>query len=417
MASVLQKFLKRLGPGFITGASDDDPSGIATYTTIGAQFGLGQLWLVVFLYPLMTAVQEMSARIGMVAGDGVTAVLRQRYSKTVLWLFVTLLLVVNTVNIGTDLGAMADSAHLILPSVPFPVFLLGFTFFILVLEIFLTYKAYANVLKWFCLSLFSYVVTAFCVTTDWRTVLLHAVVPHIELTRAFLFSVVAMLGATMSPYLFIWQAHEEIEEEVAEGRDTKRERRGATALEVREMRKDTAFGMGFSQLITFFIITTAAMTFFRSGLHDIQTSADAARALEPLAGRFASLLFAAGIIGTGLLAVPVLSASASYAVADAFGWSEGLYRKFREAHGFYGVITVSTLVGLLINFSGISAIRALYWTAILSGFITPFMIAIMMAVANNKAVMGKHVNHLASNILCGIAFLASLGAAIILFVL
>lgn len=417
MLNNLRTFFQKLGPGFITGSSDDDPSGIATYTQIGAQFGLGQLWTTLFTFPLMTAVQEMSARIGMVAGDGVTAVLRKRYSKWLLWSFVILLLIANTVNIGADLGAMADAAHLLVPQIPFTISLLIFTFFILVLEIFLTYKTYASVLKWFCLSLLSYIAAAVLVTTDWRTVLAHAIVPHIEFNHDFMLALVAILGTTISPYLFIWQAHEEIEEEISQGRQTIKQRRGANSAEMRDMRMDTAVGMGFSQLITFFIITTAAMTFFRHGLHDIQTTAQAAQALTPLAGRFAALLYTVGIIGTGLLAVPVLSASASYAMSDAFGWSEGLYKKFREAHGFYGVITLSTLIGLLINFIGINPIKALIWTAVLNGLITPPIIAIMLAVANNQGIMGKWKNGWLSNTLCIATLIVTTVAGILLFVL
>lgn len=417
MPSAFQRLISKFGPGFITGSSDDDPSGIATYTQVGAQFGLGQIWTVLVMFPLMTAVQEMSARIGMVAGDGVTMVLRKKYPKWVLWLFVTLLLAANTINIGADLGAMADAAHLLAPSIPFAALAILFTFVILILEIFVTYKTYAAILKWFALSLFSYVLTAFLVTTDWRDVLAHLIIPSFQLSKDYVIALVAVAGTTISPYLFIWQSHEEIEEEIALGRTTTKARRGATKREMRDMREDTVIGMSFSQLMTFFIMTTAAMTFFRHGLHDIQTTAQAAQALEPLAGRFASLVFAAGIIGTGLLAVPVLSASASYAMSDAFQWREGLYRKFREAHGFYGIITVSTLIGLLINFVGINPIKALIWTAIVNGLITPPIIAIMLAVANNKNVMGAAKNGWISNTLCGATLILTTIASVLVFVL
>lgn len=417
MENPLRALLRRLGPGFITGSSDDDPSGIATYTQVGAQFGLGLLWTTLAMLPLMTAVQEMSARIGMVAGDGVTAVLRRRYPRWILWLFVSLLLVANTINIGADLGAMADATRLLIPSVPFAALAIIWTVIILLLEVFVTYKTYAGILKWFALCLLSYVVTAFLVSTDWHSVLVSAVTPHLAFTRDYLLALVALFGTTISPYMFIWQSHEEIEEEIALGRTTTEERKGATKKEIRDMRQDTFIGMGFSQVITFFIITTAAMTFFRHGLHDIQTTAQAAQALTPLAGRFASLVFAVGIIGTGLLAVPILSASASYAMSDAFKWHEGLYRKFREARGFYGIITLSTLIGLLINFVGINPIKALIWTAILNGMITPPIIAIMIAVANNKKVMGKYTNGRLSNVLCGLTLLLTTIATVLVFVL
>jgi NRAMP (natural resistance-associated macrophage protein)-like metal ion transporter len=417
MPSAIRRLLQKFGPGFITGSSDDDPSGIATYTQVGAQFGLGQLWTVLLMFPLMTAVQEMSARIGMVAGDGVTMVLRSRYPRWVLWLFVSLLLIANTINIGADLGAMADSAHLLVPQIPFTVLAILFTFLILILEIFVTYKTYAAILKWFALSLLSYVFTAFLVTTNWPDVIAHLVIPSFQMTKDYVLAIVAVAGTTISPYLFIWQSHEEIEEEIALGRNTSKARKGATKAEIRSMREDTLIGMSFSQLVTFFIMTTAAMTFFRHGLFDIQTTSQAAQALEPLAGKYASILFAAGIIGTGLLAVPVLSASASYAMSDAFQWNEGLYRKFREAHGFYGVITVSTLVGLLINFIGINPIKALIWTAIVNGLITPPIIAIIIVVANNKKVMGRYTNGWLSNALCILTFVLTTIASVLVFVL
>lgn len=417
MQTLLQRFFRRLGPGFITGSSDNDPSGIATYTQVGAQFGLSMLWTALVTLPFMTAVQEMSARIGMVAGDGISAVLRAKYPKWLLWIFVCLILVANTINIGADLGAMADAAHLLVPQVPFAALALFFTFVILVLEIFVTYKTYATILKWFAMTLLSYVATAFIVTTDWKDVLSHAVIPTISWNRDFILALVAVFGTTISPYLFIWQSHEEIEEEIAEGRVTRTLRKGATRTEMRRMRHDTMIGMTFSQIITFFIIATAAMTFFRHGLHDIQTTAEAARALGPLAGRYAEILFAAGIIGTGLLAVPVLSASASYALSDAFKWKEGLYKKLREAHGFYGVITVSTFIGLLINFIGINPIKALIWTAVLNGLVTPPIIAIMLVIANNKKILGKHVNGPISNLLCGITLAIMTVAGVLLFVL
>jgi len=417
MKDPIRLFLNRLGPGFITGSSDDDPSGIATYSQAGAQFGTGMLWTTLMALPLMIAVQEMSARIGMVAGDGVTKVLRVRYPKWVLWLFVGLLVVANTVNIGADLGAMADASRLLLPGIPFAVMAILFTLLTLILEIFITYKTYAGILKWFAFSLLSYVLTAFIVNADWRDILIHMVLPSVTLNKDFFIMLVAVLGTTISPYLFIWQSHEEIEEEISKGRTTSRMRKGASAKEMREMRADTLIGMSFSQFVTFFIIATAAMTFFRNGLHDIQTAGDAARALEPLAGHYASLLFAIGIVGTGLLAVPVLAASASYALSDAFNWHEGLYRKFREAHGFYGVIMVSTLVGLLINFVGINPIKALIWTAVLNGLITPPIILIMLFVANNTSVMGKWRNGKLSNVLCVATLLVTTTASILLFVL
>ncbi len=397
MKNPIKRILASLGPGFITGASDDDPSGIATYTQVGAQFGLGQLWTAVFGIPFMIGIQEMVGRIGMVAGEGIGSILRKHYARWVLWIFVILILIANTINIGTDLGAMADATRLLIPQAPFAVLAIGYTIFILILEIFLSYRVYARVLKWFALSLFSYVLTALVVTTDWHTVLSAAILPHIGFDHDFLLGLVAVAGTTISPYLFIWQADEEVEEEVSKGRKTLKARRGAKPEEIHGMRIDTAAGMAFSNLVMFFIIVTAAMTFFARGITDIQTSADAARALVPIAGPYAGLIFALGIVGTGLLAVPVLSASASYVLSEAFKWSEGLYKRFREAHGFYGVITVATLIGLLINFTGLNPIKALFWTAVVNGVVAAPLILVILFIGNNKKIMGKWKNGWLSN--------------------
>lgn len=417
MLNTIRKFFKRFGPGFITGASDDDPSGIATYTQVGARFGFGQLWSVVFTFPMMMAVQEMVGRIGMTTGRGLTANVRKLLPRWVLYIFVLLLLAANTINIGADLGAMADASRLLYPNIPFVVYAFGFTVLILVLEIFISYKTYARILKWLAFTLLSYLVTAIFVTSDVGELIRGAFVPHFEFTRDYFMLITALLGTTISPYLFIWQSDEEVEEEISEGRLTLKQRKGATKREMLDMREDTFAGMGLSQLIMFCIIVTAANTFFKNGLHDIQTSAQAAQALVPLAGHFASLIYSIGIIGTGLLTVPVLSASASYAMSEAFGWKEGLYKKFKQAHGFYGVITISTLVGLLINFVGINPIQALIWAAVLNGVVTPPLIFIILKVANDKKVMGKWVNGRWSNILGGAAFLATAVCAILMFAL
>ncbi|MHB8831348.1 MAG: NRAMP family divalent metal transporter [Patescibacteria group bacterium] len=417
MPNLFQKFLKKFGPGFITGASDDDPSGIATYTQSGAGFGLGQIWTVIFMWPMMISIQEMVARISMVAGQGLASVVRKRYSKWILYILVFLILIANTINIGADLGAMADTTRLIVPQVPFAVLAIGYTVLILFLEIFITYKTYAKILKWFALTLLSYFVTVLLVTTNWGSLFSVAFIPHFELTKDFVMMIVAILGTTISPYLFIWQGNEEMEEEIAQGRKTLEQRKGATAREIGDMRRDTITGMTFSQIITFCIIATAAFAFFKNGLFDIQTSAQAAKALEPLAGRFASLVFAIGVIGTGLLAIPVLSASASYALSEAFGWKEGLYKKFKQAHGFYGIITLATLIGLLINFIGISPIKALIWAAVLNGLVTPPLILIILKVANDKKIMGARINGWLSNSLGIITFLVTTVCAVLLFVL
>ncbi|MFA4954605.1 MAG: divalent metal cation transporter [Patescibacteria group bacterium] len=417
MRSPFKKLLKKLGPGFVTGASDDDPSGIATYTQVGAQFGLGQLWTTFLNLPLMICIQEMVARIGMVTGQGLTAVLRKHYAKPVLWIVVMLVFFANTVNIGADLGAMADATGLLVPFVPFPLLLIGFTVLILMLEIFVTYRTYAQILKWLAFSLFSYVITAFIVTTNWSEVLRSSVLPTFSFDKAFVTGIVALLGTTISPYLFIWQADEEVEEEIVAGKSSIAQRRNASAKEIAGMRQDVALGMSFSQIITFFIIVTAAGAFFRHGLHDIQTSSQAALALEPLAGRFAAAIFALGIVGTGLLAVPVLSASASYALSEALGWKNGLSKQLKQAHGFYGAITISTMIGLIINFIGINPIKALYWTAVLNGIITPPLILIILLMANNKKIMGRWVNGRLANFFGLFTLALTTGAVILLFVL
>lgn len=417
MSQKKKSWLRRLGPGFITGAADDDPSGIVTYTQVGAQFGFGQLWTAFFTFPLMMAMQEMVGRIGMVSGRGITDIVRRIFPKWVLLLFVSLILVANTINIGTDLGAMAEVTRLIFPQIPFAVLAIGFTALILFLEIFISYQTYAKLLKWFALALFSYVVTLFLVTQNWAELWVNVVTPHFQLSKPFMLTLVAILGTTISPYLFIWQANEEVEEEIAEGRSTLKKRSGATEQEIKNMRRDTAIGMLFSQIIMFCIIATAGSAFFKNGIFDIQSAGQAAQTLQPLAGHWASYIFALGVIGTGLLAIPVLSASASYAFSEAFGWKEGLYRKFKQAHGFYGVITFATLLGLMINFVGINPIKALIWTAVLNGIVTPPLILIIVKIANDKKIMGKHVNGVWSNLLGGATFLVTSICILLLFLL
>lgn len=415
MSPKIDRYIARLGPGFITGAADDDPSGIATYTQTGANYGYGLLWTTLFLFPMMTAIQETVGRIGMVAGQGLTSVIRKRLPKWVLYMFVLLIVAANTINIGADLGAMSDAARLLVPWMPFTAMALIFTVLILALEIFVSYKTYAKILKWFGLALLSYAFTVILVTDSWGTLLRGLLVPNFEFSKDFLIMIVAILGTTISPYLFVWQSNEEVEEEIATGRVTLAKRRGATKSEIREMRQDTFAGMFFSQAIMFCIVATSAGTFFKNGITEIQTSAQAAQALTPLASDFASLIFAVGVIGVGLMAVPVLSASASYAMSEAFGWKDGLYKKFREAHGFYGVITLSTLLGLLINFVGIGPIQALIYAAVLNGLATPALIAVILKVANDKKIMGKWKNGWLSNALCGFTLVATTVCAVLMF--
>lgn len=395
----LKDILKNIGPGFITGASDDDPSGITTYSQTGAQFGFSQLWTALFSFPFMAFVQEMCGRIGLVSGMGLSGVIRKHYSRKLLVFSVVLLLVANTINIGADLGAMASALQLLIP-ISFPVLLLLLTAFTLFLEVFVSYKVYVKYLKYFALSLLAYVITLFFIHQDWSAIAFATFVPHISFTKEYLLNIVAILGTTISPYLFFWQSDEEVEDEIVEHK-IKGFGMGKPHIgdrDIKNMRYDTLFGMFFSNLIMFFIIATAGSTLFTHGITDISTAADAAEALRPLAGNLASLLFTLGIIGTGLLAVPVLAGSASYAVAEAFHWKEGLYRKFSQAHGFYGVITIATVVGLLVNFMGIAPFKMLYYTAVVNGLLAPPLLFVILRVANNKKILGKYTNSRWSNV-------------------
>jgi Mn2+/Fe2+ NRAMP family transporter len=412
-----KNFWQKLGPGFITGAADDDPSGIATYTQSGAQFGFNIVWISLFLFPLMTAIQEMVARIGMVCGQGISAIVKKNFSPFIAYLFVFLVFLANTVNIGADLGAMADSVRLIVPGLPFVFLTFLFAILILLLEILLSYKTYAKILKWLGLSLFSYTLTLIIVTGSWKVLLTNLFIPHFFWNKDFFLVLTAILGTTISPYLFIWQSSEEVEEEIALGRHTIRARKGATPEELKAMRFDTIIGMAFSQFITFCIIGTAASVFFKNGVLNIATTGQAASALVPLVGPFASLLFSLGVIGVGLLAIPVLSASASYAFSEVFGLSEGLYKNFKQAKMFYVTIIVSTLMGLAINIIGVNPIKALFLAAVLNGIVTPILLAVILKVANNKKIMGRYTNNLLTNIL-GIATLLLTGiSAVLIFIL
>lgn len=408
----------RLGPGLITGASDDDPSGIATYSQSGASFGLTQLWTPLYTLPLMVAVQEMCGRIGLVTGRGLAAVIREHYPKWVLYGAVTLLLIANTVNIGADLGAMAAVVELVVGG-SFVIWLLLITAATLALEIFVSYKVYARYLKWLTFSLFAYIIAAFLMGQNWGEALRHLVVPSFSWTPAYIMGIIAILGTTISPYLFFWQTSEEVEEEVADGKlatmDVGTPRVGRQ--DVRLMRVDTIIGMLFSNVVMFFIMVTAAGTLAAHGVTTINTAADAAEALRPLAGNFAFLLFSLGVLGTGLLAVPVLAGSGSYAVAETMGWRSGLYNTFSQAHGFYGVITIATLVGLIVNFIGIPPFAMLYYTAVLNGIIAPFLLVVIVLIASNKKIMGRHTNGWLSNLLGWATVLFMAAAGVALFIL
>jgi len=411
----IKKLFKNIGPGWVTGASDDDPSGIGTYSVAGAKFGFLPLWTMPFLIPFMYAVQEMCARVAQVTGRGLAGVIRHHYPRWALYVVVMLLVFANTMNIAADIGAMAAAMKLVVNG-PFLAWALFFTIATLILEIFVSYKVYSRYLKLLTLSLFAYILTAFAVHINWLDVVSHLLSPKITLNKDFLFMLVAIFGTTISPYLFFWQASSEVEDEISKGRLTLTSRRGAKNSEIHTMRADVLSGMLFSNIVAFFIMLTAAVTLFPNGIV-IETAQDAALALKPLAGDFASLLFAFGIIGTGLLAIPVLAGSASYALAESFNWNAGLYRKVRDAHGFYGIITIATLIGLFINFLGIDPIKLLIWTAVVNGAIAPILLYFIIHIANNKKIMGRWHNDRFSNLLGWMTVAIMAGSIVFLILL
>src|SRR5674476_726421 len=393
MLKYLKKLFKKIGPGFITGAADDDPSGVATYSQTGAIFGFSQLWLALFSLPFMVVIQQMCWRMGMVTGKGLAGIINENYSKPMLYFAVSMLVIANTINIGADLGAMATSAQMLL-GLPFLFCLCLMTGFIIILEIFVTYKTYSKILKYLALTLFAYVLTAFIVKPDWGIILKNTVLPQIQFSKDYLLNVVAILGTTISPYLFFWQESQEVEEEISEGKisDIGVGKPRVSRKSVINMDWDTVVGMLFSQAIMFFIIITTAATLHANGITKIETASQAAEALRPVAGNLAYLLFATGIIGTGLLAVPILAGSSAYAVSETMGMREGLSKKTRLAPGFYGVIAASTFVGMLISWLGIDPIKALYYAAALNGLTAPPLMVLIILIANNKKIMGKYVN-------------------------
>ena len=383
--------LRKLGPGLITGAADDDPSGIATYSQAGAQFGNGMLWSVLFTYPLMVGIQVVSARIGRVTGHGLAANIRLHYPRWLLYCLVALLIVANTINIAADLGAMAAALHLIAGG-PVHLYVILFAVGSLVLQIFIAFPRYAPILKWLTMTLFAYVGTVFLVDVPWGNVARDTLIPTLSFDSGYLVMLVAVFGTTISPYLFFWQASQEVEEQrAAPGEEPLIEAPRQAQKQLRRIKIDTWIGMGFSNLVAFFIMLTTAVTLHLHGVTDIQTSAQAAEALRPIAGEFAFALFAAGIIGTGLLAVPVLAGSAAYAVAETFDWKIGLGLPLPEARGFYAVLSAATLLGVAMNFSAIDPIKALIWSAVINGVISVPIMAVMMLMAVRPEIMGKFV--------------------------
>ncbi len=381
--------LKQLGPGLIAGAADDDPSGIATYSQAGAQFGYGMLWSVLFTLPLMIGIQIVSARIGRVTGQGLAANIRQYYPSSLLYAVISLLLVANTINIAADLGAMAAALQLLVGGST-RLYIVAFALVSLGLQVFIPFPRYAPFLKWLTLALFAYVATVFVVRVPWLEAGLHTLVPDLALRADYLLTLVAVFGTTISPYLFFWQASQEVEEQrAADGEEPLRVAPQQAAAQLRRIKVDTYIGMTFSNLVAFFIMLTTAVTLHSHGITDIQTSAQAAEALRPIGGEFAFLLFAAGIVGTGMLAVPVLAGSAAYAVAESFRWPIGLGLRLMEARGFYGILIAATTIGVALNFTEIDPVKALIWSAVINGVISVPIMAVMMLMAVRPEIMGR----------------------------
>lgn len=392
-AGPLSRFLRLLGPGLITGAADDDPSGIATYSQTGAQFGFAQVWTALYQIPLLIAVQECCARIGLVEGEGLSAVIKRHYSRRVLVAMVLLVVVANVINIGADIGAVGEALALVVPG-PVWVYAIGTAMLVLALEVFISYRLYARVLKWTTLVLLSYPATTFMVSQPWGQILHATIFPHIEWNFGFLFLIVGVFGTSISPYMFFWQASEEVEEEQDRGVAAREPGQSDAVRDlVSSMRIDTAVGMLAAELAQWFIIVTTGSVLFSNGVTNIASAADAARALEPLvrsfpnSGQVARDVFAIGIIGLGLIGIPVLAGSAAYALSEALGWEEGLARKFQEARGFYGIIIVATLIGLALNFIGVDPFKALVFTAVLNGIAAVPLLYIIARINQREDIL------------------------------
>lgn len=419
----LSEILRALGPGVITGAADDDPSGIATYSQVGAKFGLGLLWMTLFLLPTMIVIQEMCARIGLLSGNGLAALIKKKYSAKVVYPISSLLIVANTINIGADLGAMSASITIVFPEVPFVVTAVLFSTFIIVAEIFIPYDRYVKVLKYLVLSLFAYVITAIIVGGNISKIFF-TIIPSITFSSDYAVMFVAVIGTTISPYLLFWQTSEEAEEDVTKHR-IKEIGEGKPKISPREimlMKEDIGIGMFFSQFIMWSIIITSAGSLYFAGITDIQTADQAASSLEPLvhsfpnSGQIAKFIFAFGIIGTGLLAIPVLSASSAYALSDTFGWKEGLEKKFSQAKSFYSVIVASTLIGVWITFSQINPIQALILAAVINAVVTVPILFLVMRLANDKNILEDRINTRFSNIIGWFTFALMSVSVIVMFV-
>jgi len=410
ISSRLFRFFKILGPGLITGASDDDPSGIATYSQAGAAYGLSTLWSALITFPLMVSIQEMCARIGLVTSHGLAGTIKTNYSKLVLYLTLFFSFPAIVMNIGADIAGMGAVSNLLFPSIHATYFCIAFTIILFLLIIYLPYLKIATYLKYLCIVLLVYFIVPFLYKQDFLAILKSTLIPTIKFNKDFIGILVAILGTTISPYLFFWQSNMEVE-------DIKQMKKHLVVNKkvIHEMKQDVDFGMLFSNLVMFFIILTTGTVLFHGGIHKIDTVEQAAQALKPLAGNFAYFLFAVGVIGTGLLAIPVLSGSLSYIITETFGWEEGLDKKIHEAKAFYLIIAISLILGLSLNYIGISPIKALIYSAILYGLTAPVFIAIILHISNNKKIMGKHTNGITSNIL-GFATLVLMTVAAVILI-
>jgi NRAMP (natural resistance-associated macrophage protein)-like metal ion transporter len=405
----LKRVLMILGPGLITGASDDDPSGIGTFAQAGAALGYSSLWTAIFTFPLMTSVQYICAKVGLVTGRGLAGVLRTHFSQTTVFPAVMLLVVANTINVGVDIGAIAAAIGLLVP-IPPALFVVPVAIVIVALLVFGSYEVISRVIRWLTLALFAYVASAFFARPDLGAVLRNTFLPDIHLDPTYILTIQALLGTTISPYLFFYQAEDEVETEISIGRRSVRQRKGATKDELRFAGIDVTAGMFFSQVVMYFVILATGATLHQAGTTHVESAAEAAKALQPLAGDAAGLLWAVGLIGSGLLAVPVLAASASYAVAEAFQWKRGLDEKPTRAPRFYLVMAISVLIGVLVNFVGINPIDALFYTAVLNGLLAPPLLVLVMVIANDRKIMATRTNGALLNVM-------GWGTALLMFVL
>ncbi|MCC7452201.1 MAG: divalent metal cation transporter [Anaerolineae bacterium] len=407
----IRRFLKVLGPGLITGASDDDPSGIGTFAITGASLGFATLWVAIVALPMMSAVQYICAKIGLVSGMGISGVLRRHYPRKVMYPIVFALAIANTINAGVDLGAIGAALHIVVPIPPIVTVIVA-AVIILAIQIWGSYRLIANLFKWLTVALFAYIGTSILARPDWGEVLKNTFIPMLHFDKTFLATIVALLGTSISPYLFFWQASQEVEEEISVGRKKLWQRRGASDDELKYASLDVNVGMVFSQAVMYFIILATAATLFKAGKHDVQSAAEAAEALRPVAGDAAGLLLAVGLVGAGFLAVPILTGSAAYAVSEAFGWKYGLDRKPAHAKQFYAIIVVATILGVLINFLRINPMQALFWTSVINGLLAPPMLVVLMFISNNRVVMGQRVNNRLTNTIGWITTLVMFAAAV-----